>query len=33
MDEEITQKGVTRSRKQQMFLYIQSLAQKFKEFQ
>lgn len=33
MDEEITQKGVTRSRKQQMFLYIQGLAQKFKEFQ
>lgn len=33
LDEEITQKGVTRSRKQQMFLYIQGLAQKFKEFQ
>ena len=32
LDEEITQKGVTRSRNTQMFLYIQNLAQKFKTF-
>jgi len=32
MDDEITQKGVTRSRKTQMFLTIQNLAQQFKNF-
>lgn len=32
LEEEITQKGVTRSRKTMMFLYIQSLAQTFKTF-
>ena len=32
LDEEITQRGVTRSRGTQLFLYIQDLAQKFKLF-
>lgn len=32
LDDEITQKGVTRSRKTMMFLYIQNLAQQFKNF-
>ena len=32
MDDEITQKGVTRSRKTHMFLHIQDLAQTFKSF-
>ena len=32
LDEEVTQKGNTRSRKTMMFLYIQSLAQTFKSF-
>lgn len=32
LDDEITQNGMTRSRKTMMFLYIQNLAQKFKTF-
>lgn len=32
LDEEITQRGITRSRNNQLFLYIQSLAQKFKNY-
>jgi CRISPR-associated protein Cas1 len=32
LDDEITQKGITRSRETMMFLYIQDLAQKFKLF-